>query len=103
MEQQAYEYFAKIDDLGGMVEAVKRGFPQHEIADAAFRYQQEVESGIRKVVVVNAYSRGDDSAPSIRRIDPAFETHQIERVREYRERRDQEKASAALAALEEAA
>src|SRR5689334_15478619 len=78
MEEQAYEYFAKIDDLGGMVEAVKRGFPQHEIADAAFRYQEEVESGIRKVVGVNAYTEGDDRATAIHRIDPAFETHQIE-------------------------
>ncbi len=50
MEEQAYEYFRKIDELGGMVEAVKRGFPQREIADAAFQYQQEVESGVRRVV-----------------------------------------------------
>ena len=48
MEEQCYEYFEKIDELGGMVEAVKRGFPQREIADAAFRYQQEVEAGERK-------------------------------------------------------
>ena len=43
IEEQAYEYFERIDQLGGMVEAVKRGFPQREIADAAFRYQQEVD------------------------------------------------------------
>ena len=47
LERQAYEYFAKIDELGGMVEAVKRGFPQREIADAAFRFQEEVERGER--------------------------------------------------------
>ena len=62
MEEQAYEYFRKIDELGGMVEAVKRGFPQREIADAAFRYQQEVEAGMRKVVGVNAYTEGDEDA-----------------------------------------
>ncbi len=50
MEERAYEYFAKIDELGGMVEAVKQGFPQREIADSAFRYQLEVESGARRVV-----------------------------------------------------
>src|SRR5207302_8165802 len=55
MEEQAYAYFGKIDELGGMVEAVKRGYPQHEIADAAFRYQREVEDGTRKVIGVNAY------------------------------------------------
>ena len=63
----------KIDELGGMVEAVKRGFPQREIADAAFRYQQEVESGERKVVGVNAYTEGDDHDMPILRIDPELE------------------------------
>ena len=73
LEEQAYEYFAKIDELGGMVEAVNRGFPQREIADAAFRYQQEVESGMRKVVGVNAYTEGDEGETAILRIDPTLE------------------------------
>jgi len=103
MQRLAYEYFAKIDELGGMVEAVKRGFPQREIADAAFQYQQEVESGIRKVVGVNAFTEGDDHATAILRIDPAFESDQIERVREYRQRRDAVAATATLEALEQAA
>src|SRR5207248_3513724 len=76
MEERCYEYFAKIDELGGMVEAVKRGFPQREIADAAFRYQQELESGVRKLVGVNAYTEGGDGELEILRIDPAFEGHQ---------------------------
>ena len=67
MEEQAYEYFAKIDQLGGMVQAVKQGFPQREIADAAFRYQRELEAGVRKMVGVNAYTEGDDLGPA----DPA--------------------------------
>jgi methylmalonyl-CoA mutase N-terminal domain/subunit len=103
MEEQAYEYFRKIDELGGMVEAVKRGFPQREIADAAFQYQQEVESGIRKVVGVNAYTEGDDAATEILRIDPAFETQQVERVQAVRARRDASAVKQALVALEEAA
>ncbi|MBV9006973.1 MAG: methylmalonyl-CoA mutase family protein [Solirubrobacterales bacterium] len=103
MEQRCYEYFAKIDELGGMVEAVKRGFPQREIADAAFRYQREVESGVRKVVGVNAYTEGDDSATAILRIDPAFEINQVRRVRAVRSRRDSERAAAALGGLERAA
>ena len=88
MEEQAYEYFEKIDRLGGMVEAVKRGFPQREIADAAFRYQQEVEAGERRVVGVNAYTEGDDLATQILRIDPQLEGEQIRRVEAVRERRD---------------
>jgi methylmalonyl-CoA mutase, N-terminal domain len=103
MEQQAYEYFAKIDELGGMVEAVKRGFPQREIADAAFRYQRELESGVRKLVGVNAYTEGDDLGPEILRIDPAFEVDQVQRIQAVRERRDGERAERALQALVEAA
>jgi methylmalonyl-CoA mutase N-terminal domain/subunit len=103
MEQQAYEYFSKIDELGGMVEAVKRGYPQREIADAAFRYQLEVESGLRKVVGVNSYTEGDDAETAILRIDPALEAKQIDRVRAVRAARDPERASASLAALEQAA
>jgi methylmalonyl-CoA mutase N-terminal domain/subunit len=103
MEEQAYAYFAKIDQLGGMVEAVKRGFPQREIADAAFRYQQELESGARKLVGVNAYTEGDDLGPDILRIDPAFEVEQVERVHVLRERRDADHATRALDALVEAA
>ena len=53
MEARAYEYFAKIDELGGMVEAVKRNYPQREIADAAFALQQEIDAGERIVVGVN--------------------------------------------------
>ena len=103
MEEQAYAYFERIDQLGGMVEAVKRGFPQHEIADAAFRYQQEVEAGVRKVVGVNAYTEGDDRETEILRIDPAFEVDQVQRVRSLRERRDSERVTAAVDALVEAA
>ena len=103
MEAQCYEYFHRIDELGGMVEAVKRGFPQREIADAAFRYQQEVESGLRKIVGVNAYREGDDHDTPLLRIDPAFESHQIEAVRGVRERRDPRRAQDCLIALEAAA
>jgi methylmalonyl-CoA mutase N-terminal domain/subunit len=103
MEEQAYAYFEKIDQLGGMVEAVKRGFPQREIADAAFRYQQEVEAGERKLVGVNAYTEGDDLDPDILRIDPAFETEQVDRLQALRERRDEAAVSRTLDALVEAA
>jgi methylmalonyl-CoA mutase N-terminal domain/subunit len=103
MEEQAYAYFEKIDQLGGMVEAVKRGFPQHEIADAAFRYQQEVESGVRKVVGINAYTEGDDLDTDILRIDPAFEVEQVQRLRAVRERREADRAARAVEALVDAA
>ena len=103
MEEQAYEYFHQIDELGGMVEAVKRRFPQREIADAAFRYQQELESGLRKVVSVNCYTEGDDAETATLKIDPAFETDQVQRLREVRERRDAKATAAAVRTLQDAA
>jgi methylmalonyl-CoA mutase N-terminal domain/subunit len=103
MEELAYEYFAKIDELGGMVEAVKRGYPQREIADAAFELQREYDSGERKLVGVNSYTEGGEGEIEILRIDPALEQKQIDRVQGVRARRDSEKVEAALAELKSAA
>jgi methylmalonyl-CoA mutase N-terminal domain/subunit len=100
LERQAYDYFAKLDELGGMVEAVKRGFPQREIADAAFRFQEEVERGQRRIVGVNGYTEGNDSdATQLLRIDPALERKQVGRLQSSRARREGAGVEAALAAL----
>jgi methylmalonyl-CoA mutase, N-terminal domain len=103
MERRCYEYFAKIDELGGMVEAVKRGFPQREIADAAFALQQEYDRGERILVGVNDYTEGGEGEIEILRIDPALERKQIDRVQAVRARRDAAQVEEALAALKEAA
>jgi methylmalonyl-CoA mutase N-terminal domain/subunit len=103
MEEQAYAYFAKIDELGGMVQAVKENYPQREIADAAFELQGEIDSGRRIVVGVNAFTEGDDGEPPILRIDPAMERRQVERVRAVRAARDEAAVAASLAAIEAAA
>src|SRR5881409_2214296 len=102
MEEAAYEYFRRIDELGGMVEAVKQNYPQREIADAAFELQEEVDSGKRIVVGVNRYHSEDTPLP-ILRIDPALERKQVERVRAVRTRRDSEAVESALTTLREAA
>ncbi len=96
LERQAYAYFAKIDALGGMVEAVKRGYPQREIADAAFDLQLEIDSGARTVVGVNRYTEGDEQATEILRIDADLERQQIERVRVARSDRDEAAVAAVL-------
>ena len=80
MEQRAYEYFAKIDELGGMVEAVKRNYPQREIADAAFTLQQEIDAGERVVVGVNRFVAEDEQPIPTLRIDPALERKQLDRL-----------------------
>jgi methylmalonyl-CoA mutase, N-terminal domain len=103
MEELCYAYFAKIDELGGMVEAVKQGFPQREIADAAFELQREIDAGRRVVVGVNRFTEGDDGQTKILRIDPALERKQIERVRAYRVRRDPAPTERALADVQAAA
>jgi methylmalonyl-CoA mutase, N-terminal domain len=103
MEQLAYEYFARIDELGGMVEAVKQGFPQREIADAAYRLQQQIDAGERILVGVNAHTEGDGDGTPILRIDPAIERKQIGRVQAVRARRDAPAVEQALAELCEAA
>jgi methylmalonyl-CoA mutase, N-terminal domain len=103
VERAAYEYFARIDELGGMVEAIKRGFPQREIADASFRYQQEVDSGKRVVVGVNEYRLADDEELELHRPDPAIERKQAERLQRTRARRDSVAIERALGALKEAA
>jgi methylmalonyl-CoA mutase N-terminal domain/subunit len=103
MEAAAYEYFAKIDELGGMVEAIKQNYPQREIAEASFRLQQEIERGDRIVVGVNRYQQAEERQVSILRIPPELERKQIGRVQAVRSRRDPEAADRALAALREAA
>jgi methylmalonyl-CoA mutase, N-terminal domain len=103
LEEQAYAYFRKIDELGGMVEAVKRGFPQREIADAAFELQTEIDAGRRIVVGVNRYTEGDEQATEILRIDPALERKQIDRVQAVRANRDESTVTSTLAAIKDAA
>jgi methylmalonyl-CoA mutase N-terminal domain/subunit len=103
LEARAYEYFAKIDELGGMVEAVKRGFPQREIADAAYELQREIDRGDRIVVGVNDYREGDEVPLELLRIDPALEGKQIGRVRAVRARRESAPVETALAELKAAA
>ena len=88
IEAQAYEYFRRIDELGGMVEAVKRDYPQREIADAAFELQQRIDSGERLVIGVNSFAIDDEREIPTLRIDPTLERRQLERLAAVRARRD---------------
>jgi methylmalonyl-CoA mutase N-terminal domain/subunit len=99
MEQAAYEYFRKIDELGGMVAAIEQNYPQREIADAAFRYQQEVDAGERIIVGVNDFRSESEHELEILRIDPALERKQIGRVQAVRAGRDTEAVERALDTL----
>ncbi|MGZ6674055.1 MAG: methylmalonyl-CoA mutase family protein, partial [Solirubrobacteraceae bacterium] len=103
MERRAYEYFAKIDEIGGMVAAVKANYPQREIADASFELQAEIDAGRRVVVGVNDYRVDDEPPLELHRVDPTLERKQVERVRAVRARRAGQGVERTLAALREAA
>ncbi len=103
MEARCYEYFAKIEELGGMVEAVKRNYPQREIADAAFELQREIDAGERIVVGVNSHVLEDEQPLPILRIDPALERKQLGRLQAARARRDGAEVERTLATLRESA
>jgi methylmalonyl-CoA mutase N-terminal domain/subunit len=101
MEARAYDYFNKIDELGGMVQAVKRNYPQREIADAAFTLQQEIDSGERLVVGVNSFVAADETPIPTLRVDPELERKQIGRLHAARAKRDGAEVERTLAALRE--
>jgi methylmalonyl-CoA mutase N-terminal domain/subunit len=101
LERQAYDYFERIDELGGVIPAIEQNFQQREIAEASFRYQSEVERGERVVVGVNRYEVEEEQPIEILRIDPALEQKQIERVQAVRAGRDAAAVEAALARLKD--
>jgi methylmalonyl-CoA mutase N-terminal domain/subunit len=103
LEAEAYEYFDRIEKLGGVIEAIKENFFQREIADASFRFQSEVEAGDRVIVGVNRYPLEDEAPPEILSIDPALEGKQVARVQALRARRDSPAVEQRLAQLREAA
>ncbi len=99
LEQEADAYFTAIRERGGVVRAIRENFFQAEIAEASFRYQQEVERGERRIVGVNAYTEGEEALPPLHRIDPDLERAQCARVQAYRASRDAAATEASLARL----
>ena len=103
MERQVEQYFAQIEEYGGMVAAVEAGFPQREIADASYRYQRSIESGERVIVGVNAFERPDEAQdPNLLKIGAEIERGQARAVQEVRATRDAAAVEASLAALKRA-
>jgi methylmalonyl-CoA mutase N-terminal domain/subunit len=103
LEAEAYEYFDRIEKLGGVIAAIKENFFQREIAEASFRFQSEVEAGQRVIVGVNRYGLEDEAEPELLSIDPALEGEQIARVQALRARRDSAAVEQRLAELKAAA
>ncbi len=88
LERQAYEYFQRIQDLGGVLPAIEKGFFQSEIADAAYRYQREIDAGERKIIGVNAYVDQKPLTIPLLEMDPQGYERQVSRLEETRKQRD---------------
>jgi methylmalonyl-CoA mutase N-terminal domain/subunit len=103
IEKRAYKYIDKIDQLGGSVEAIKKGFFQDEITNRAYDYQRQIETGEKVVVGVNQFVQEDKPIEEILKIDEVMIRKQINRVREFKKKRDKNKVSTARQHLESVA
>jgi methylmalonyl-CoA mutase N-terminal domain/subunit len=103
LEAKAWELIQHIDELGGAVAAVEQGFVQGEIEQAAFRWQQDVESGERVIVGVNRFTEGEEEPIELHRLDPAAEKRQLERTARVRAERNADEAERAVEAVRETA
>ena len=88
MEKEAYDYFRRVEEMGGVIPAIEKGFFQSEISDAAYRYQREIDRGIRKIVGVNAYAEKKPLTIPILEMDPQGYQRQVKRLEDLRKTRD---------------
>ena len=103
LEREALEYIRKIDEMGGIVAAIERGFPQREIADAAYKYQRQLETHEKEVVGVTKYVQSNEKPIPTLHIDEQVELNQAARLRELKTSRNQELVKRHLEALKQAA
>ena len=104
LERQAYEYFQQIEEMGGMIPAIERGFPMQEISDASARYQRELEEKTRHMVNVNIHEPQDDERDiELHRTDPEVSRGQLDRLKKLKERRDKEEVARCLEELKRVA
>jgi len=102
LEEQAWEYIRKIDDMGGMIAAIDRGYPQMEIADAAYQFQRQLDAGEKVMIGVNKYVSSEKQEIPVLEIDERVEEEQIARLQSVRRRRDQRAVKSSLDALRQA-
>ena len=103
LERQAYDYFKQIDEMGGVVAAIENGFQMREIAEASARYQREIEEKKRYIVNVNVYEPQEESDVETHRVSQKVSEEQIERLKNLKERRDNEQVQKCLEAIKDAA
>src|SRR6202453_2404152 len=103
MEKQARDYIRRIDEMGGMIPAIERGFPQTEIANASYEYQHSVETGEQKIVGVNAFVEHNEEPIEVLEIDASSQGHQLEKLARLKSRRDNARVGGCLTSLRSAA
>jgi len=103
LESAAADYIRRIDEMGGIIDAIEKGYPQREIAASAYRFQRQLEAGERVMVGVNKYAEGDGAAIPILRIDEEVQRTQIENLRRVKANRDARRVQAALDGIRTAA
>ncbi|MFN9519349.1 MAG: methylmalonyl-CoA mutase [Bacteroidota bacterium] len=103
VEEAAWKYIEKMDSMGGAVNAIEQGFMQREIADAAYRYQQAVESGEKTIVGVNKFTSHEEVTPPVFKVDDSIRLVQTEKIKQVKAQRDNEKETALLSRLEQQA
>jgi methylmalonyl-CoA mutase N-terminal domain/subunit len=103
MERDCLEYFRKIEEQGGVITGIRNGYFQHEIADAAYRYQQEIDGGVRGIVGVNKYAVKAPLEIPILQMDAEGEARHLQRLNHIRQTRDNAAVQWRLGALRDAA
>jgi methylmalonyl-CoA mutase N-terminal domain/subunit len=103
LEEEALAYFDTIDRMGGMVEAIEQGYPQREVAESAYHFQQAVEAGERVIVGVNEFVAADEPPVGILYIDDTAGDTQLAKLEALRRRRDNDRVGRALDALRDGA
>lgn len=103
MEEEAMKYIAAIDEMGGMIAAIEKGYPQKEIADAAYHFQKQIEAGEKTIVGVNKYIQDEEIPIELLEIDPKVEKTRKDDLTKVRKERDQKKVDVALSHLKSAA
>jgi len=103
MEEETYNYFDKVEKLGGVIPAIEKGFFQREIAESAYKYQKEIDTNKRKIVGVNDYITDDEISIPILKMDEKGEHRQINRLKKLRKERNNQKVEKNLHRLKKAA
>ncbi|MEM0030590.1 MAG: methylmalonyl-CoA mutase family protein, partial [Candidatus Nitrosocaldus sp.] len=103
IEDRVWKYLRRIERMGGSLKAIEKGYFQQEIRENAYRIKKEVDEGSRIIVGVNKFVDKEAEVPEVLRIDPALERKQVERLKEFKAKRDMVKVEHMISSLEEAA